>query len=80
MSIHENRGFSLKPQNRMANSVDPDNGSYEPSHQDLQFAQISVLVCMAERLTVSSLDHLCSFPHQSGDFWSAYRCFCYGQP
>ena len=41
--------ISVKINNRMANSVDPDEMAwYKPSHLDLQFAK--VLVCRDDRV------------------------------
>ena len=50
-SIVANRNKSKTFSNRIANSVDPDEMAHnEPSHLDLQFAKVSVLVCKADRV------------------------------
>ena len=46
-------GISVKNQNWMANSVDPDETAhYEPSHQDLHWSQISGLVFRIESINI----------------------------
>ena len=69
-------GVSVKNQNRMANSVDPDEmAHYEPSHQDLHCKKNkknkNVLVCRAEKVNLyhslgySADDKLTIFSHFS---------------
>ena len=50
---------SVKNQNRITNSVDPDETAhYELSHQDLQCLQKMVLLCRTERVTATAVSGL----------------------
>ena len=54
--------MSVKNYHRMANSVDPDETAhYKPSHLDLQFEMVFVLVCQAERVKTTIFVYICIY-------------------